>query len=124
MKNKILFILTFLIGSIVYSQDEISKIVAPDDLKVGKEITVKVTYTASENRDVTIAVQLSKDPWTGVAWAKKTVTAGSGTIDIKVKISESAAPGSDYKIAAVIKPVGKAWKDRLDQKTKSVIISE
>lgn len=97
-------------------QDKIYTLTAPKEIKAGQEITANVNYAATQKRDLTVFIQLNKDPWTSIYAAKKVISEGTGTEVFKIKIPKNIKTGNDYKIVVNIIPKGKEWPDRLDER--------
>lgn len=122
MKNTFTLIIALLLFSFTTAQDQINTISGPSEVKRGQDITVNVSYTASETRDILVFLQLNEDPWTNAGFKKIKVAAGESTVDVVLKASDEAKPGSNYKIASAIVPAGKSWPQKLDHKMQTGVI--
>ena len=100
-------------------RDKIYELTAPRECKVGEKIKVNVRYTASQKRDLTVLIQLNKDPWTTVSATSKGIDVGTGTEEFSITIPKDIKSGSDYKIVVNILPKGKGWPDRLDERSQA-----
>lgn len=103
------------------SVDKIYQITTPKEFKIGDEIKVSVKYAATQKRDVSVIIQLNKDPWTSIVAVKKGVDVGTGTEEFSIKIPNDIVIGSNYKVVVNILPKGKGWPDRLDERIESNI---
>ena len=100
-------------------RDKIYELTAPRECKVGEKIKVNVRYTASQKRDLTVLMQLNKDPWTTVSATSKGIDVGTGNEEFSITIPKDIKSGSDYKIVVNILPKGKGWPDRLDERSQA-----
>ena len=100
-------------------RDKIYELTAPRECKVGEKIKVNVRYTASQKRDLTVLIQLNRDPWTTVSATSKGIDVGTGTEEFSITIPKDIKSGSDYKIVVNILPKGKGWPDRLDERSQA-----
>lgn len=103
------------------SVDKIYQITTPKEFKIGDEIKVSVKYAATQKRDVSVIIQLNKDPWTSIVAVKKSVDVGTGTEEFTIKIPNDIVTGSNYKVVVNILPKGKGWPDRLDERIETNI---
>ena len=97
-------------------KDKIYDVAALKEFKTTQEIEVSVSYAATQKRDLTLFIQLNKDPWTNIYAAKKVISEGTGTENFKIKIPKDIKTGNNYKIVVNILPTGKGWPDRLDER--------
>lgn len=106
-------------------EDKIASVVIPTTVYPGKTVELSVNYSASENRDIRIVFQIDQKPWTTYNFATKTVTAGNGMETFQFEIPDSTpVANSEYQFQVYIAPVGKTWKDKLDNiATKNVTVS-
>jgi lysophospholipase L1-like esterase len=100
-------------------RDKIFELSAPKELKPGEKIKVNIKYAASQKRDLTVLIQLNKDPWTTVSATSKGIDIGTGTEEFSIVIPKDTKSGSDYKIVVNILPKGKGWPDRLDERSQA-----
>lgn len=100
-------------------QDDLINITAPDKVSPNETVNVSVEYSATEQRDLRVYIQLNSSPWTGYGSVKVTVEAGQRTEIIPLIINSNIPIANDaYKIVANLLPVGKGWSDRLDEITE------
>ena len=118
MKKNFTLMLAFLAFSFINAQTEfISAVTAPTEVSQNETVSVSVSYTASETRDLVIWFQLNEDPWTNYGGPRISVNAGTATVDIDVVIGAwSEVPvGSNYKYVVLLVPTGGGYPDRLHE---------
>ena len=118
MKKNFTLMLAFLAFSFINAQTEfISAVTAPTEVSQNETVSVSVSYTASETRDLVIWFQLNEDPWTNHGGPKISVNAGTATVDIDVVIGAwSEAPvGSNYKYVVLLLPTDEGYPSRLHE---------
>ena len=70
-------------------------------------------------KNLTVLIQLNKDPWTTISATSKGIDTGTGTEEFSIIIPKDTKSGSDYKIVVNILPKGKGWPDRLDERSQA-----
>jgi len=118
MKKNFTLMLAFLAFSFINAQTEfISAVTAPTEVSQNETVSVNVSYTASDTRDIVIWFQLNEDPWTNHGGPRTSINAGTATIDIDVVIGAwSEVPvGSNYKYVVLLVPTGEGYPSRLHE---------
>lgn len=118
MKKTFTLILAFMAFCLSNAQTEvISAVTAPTEVSQNETVSVSVSYTAIETRDIVIWVQLNEDPWTNYGGPRASVNAGTATVDIDVVIGAwSEVPvGSNYKYVVLLVPTGQGYPSRLHE---------
>ncbi len=91
----------------------ITAVSGPVNISPGDQITVSVSYFASEDQDVFVTFQLDSDPFTVYTEVVTDVTEGNGTIDVVLNIPESTPPGTaSYQYQTFITPNGGSYNTR------------
>ena len=102
-------------------QDVITSMTAPDSVTSGSTVVIKLSYSASTDRDLFVNFQ-EESNFDSFASKRVPVAKGNGTIDISLNIPENLPLGEDrYRITTHIGPTGTFWSDRLDFKYKTGI---
>lgn len=111
---------TFKTGSTVQglvTENRIRSLKVPATVTPGSTQTVKLKYTASENRDIILQFQLDHDPWTIYGKVTTTVLEGTRSMDIDIPINlNTPVAQDDYKFMAYITPVGGDFLQKLDSR--------
>ncbi|AXT57979.1 T9SS C-terminal target domain-containing protein [Aquimarina sp. AD1] len=106
-------------GTINTFDDMIVSTLVPNEVVVGQEINITVSYEAKENRDISIVFQLDSSPYTVYKTNRIRVSEGLGTIDIPIFIPENTPLGIDkYQFQVYITSVGGDWNNRLGNLNK------
>ncbi|WP_299184327.1 discoidin domain-containing protein [uncultured Aquimarina sp.] len=108
-------VISFAAGTSTPSIDEIFSVDGPDSVSPNRTYTTNIQYTASDNRDVVLALQLNRSPYTVYGSTRVNVTQGSATIPVDVTVNSSIPlANNDYKWIAYIAPNNGDWPDRLN----------
>ena len=106
-------------GVVDMTTDEITHLTAPDQVRQEETITVSVDYETSEDREMTVVVQLNSSPWTAYGNNIVSLTDRTGTANVQVDIDANIPPADNaYKIVAYMYPTGTGYDDRLDLELK------
>jgi hypothetical protein len=101
------------IGTIPAS-DSILAIEAPDYVAQGSTPTIKVSYDASEERDIVVLYTLDEDPFTSYGSDTITVKAGTDFVYIDVPTGSNAPLATDaYRFLVYLTPHGGGYDERL-----------
>ncbi|WP_299249548.1 T9SS type A sorting domain-containing protein [uncultured Aquimarina sp.] len=102
------------------NNDDIISVSAPETVTVGTTVDVKVTYSASTNRDVQVAFQSVSAPnYTVYGETIVRVSEGSGTITVRVPISANTPIASDeYQFQTFITTSDGGWPNSRDNIAK------
>ncbi len=91
----------------------ITSVNGPVNISPGEQITVSVSYFATDDQDVFVTFQLDSDPFTVYTEVVTDVTEGNGTIDVVLNIPESTPPGNaSYQYQTFITPNGGSYNTR------------
>lgn len=91
----------------------ITAVSGPVNISPGDQITVSVSYFATEDQDVFVTFQLDSDPYTVYTEVVTDVTEGNGTVDVVLNIPESTPPGTaSYQYQTFITPNGGSYSNR------------
>lgn len=83
----------------------------PTQVVSSKAITVPVTYSASQDRDVIVALW-EDSTWRGVG--RTSVNAGIGTVDVTINLANAPTIGNNYSLRPAIRISGSGWQGNQD----------
>jgi endo-1,4-beta-xylanase len=99
--------------------DDIVSITAPGSVARGTNATVSVNYKASTNRLIQVVLQQDTSPYTIYGSVNTNVSAGTGTLNVTLPISNTVPLGTDAaKIVVILAPTGGGWPNKLDYQEK------
>ncbi|WP_299184333.1 T9SS type A sorting domain-containing protein [uncultured Aquimarina sp.] len=94
--------------------DDLISMNAPNSVEVGSDVTIKVNYSATQERRILASLQSNVDNSTIVNSAK-VVPAGSGTVSFQLRIPSNApVANNQYVIQSIMTPVGGTFQDLFD----------
>ncbi|QXP61127.1 endo-1,4-beta-xylanase [Olleya sp. HaHaR_3_96] len=101
------------------NSDDVSSITAPNSVIQGATVTVDVSYSSSENRDILVVFQLNQAPWTVYSSVKKDVVAGTGILNFDIEIPDNApVADNSYQFQVFITTNNGDWNAKLDSQAK------
>lgn len=86
---------------------QISFVDLPVSIEQTQTIPLTINYTADEERELVAVINLPDGTWLGNA--KKTVQAGSGTVELTINLADMPAIADGYKLSCDLRPVGGPW---------------
>ena len=96
-------------------EDKLTSLQAPGRISPNGRYTIRVRYKTTTQRDVIVLLQRNSAPWTNHGYAKTTVNAREGAVDLNIRINnEIPLAQNAYKWAAYLVPVGGNYNNRLD----------
>ncbi|WP_299249569.1 discoidin domain-containing protein [uncultured Aquimarina sp.] len=116
-------IITFAANDLTPSlTDLIISIDGPDTVTPNNTFTTTIKYSASTNRDIRVALQLNRAPWTTFGDTRINVSKGEATIPVNINVNGSIPlMENDYKWIAYITTRGGNWSSRFDFSQKEQI---
>lgn len=93
--------------------DEVTSTNAPGSVRQGSAVDITVNYSAAGSRDVVIYLQLDTDPWSTYTEGRKTVSAGTGSVTVRVNVPDNLPVANDaYQLQTIVTTVGGNWDTR------------
>ncbi|WP_299255860.1 T9SS type A sorting domain-containing protein [uncultured Aquimarina sp.] len=106
-------------GMITTLEDKVISTLVPNQVVLGQETNITVSYEAKENRDISIVFQLDSSPYTVYKTNRIRVSRGSETVEVPVSIPEDTPIGVDkYQFQVYITAVGGNWNNRFSNLNK------
>jgi len=103
-------------------KDSVALLNAPSVMVQSRQITQSFWYSASENRDLNLALHDSRGNWIGAQ--TKNVEAGTGNTEITISLANLPKAEAGYKLSIDVREAGGDWRTIIQKEEKIVEIQE
>ena len=105
----------------VVTKDNVHFLNLSNEVESTKQLNFDVEYAAKEDREIIIELKNFKtNKW--IAGAKKKITKGRGTIQLKLNNKDGFAKGDNYQVNVSIRPLNSTWKETINKDTAKPFI--
>jgi xyloglucan-specific exo-beta-1,4-glucanase len=107
------------------AKDDVVTVTAPATVSPGQQLNVSVSYAATTARDIRVVLQPETAPYTDYGSGVVRVAAGSGTVNVPIKVSSIIPLASQvYQFQTYLTTAGGGWDARLDYLLKRDVSAE
>ncbi len=99
-------------GAVIY-QDALHQVTHPSFI-AGESHTISVPYSATQSRDILVALEDVANNYLWVAYNQKTVAAGTGTVQIPLNLKVGISAPGNYRLKVVLIPVSGTLNQQFD----------